>query len=92
MWGLWHLISSWSKLTEAVREHGHKTHPLIAQWREALRNTGVPLKKCPPSIEAIPKRTTKSESPFSINPIVDTYDAISMDLVLPYKGYEFRMK
>lgn len=83
-----YLISSWSKLAEAVREHGYKTHPLIAQWREALRNAGVPLKKCPPSIEAIAKRTTKSESPFSINPIVDTYNAISMDLVLPFGAYD----
>ncbi|NIS72703.1 MAG: hypothetical protein GTO12_28325 [Proteobacteria bacterium] len=83
-----YLISSWSKLADAVREHGYKTHPLIAQWREALRNAGVPLKKCPPSIEAIAKRTTKSESPFCINPIVDTYNAISMDLVLPFGAYD----
>lgn len=83
-----YLISSWSKLAEAVREHGYKKHPLIAPWREALRNAGVPLKKCPPSIEAIAKRTTKSKSPFSINPIVDTYNAISMDLVLPFGAYD----
>jgi len=83
-----YLISSWGKLAEAVRGQGYKTHPLIAQWREALRNAGVPLKKCPPSIEAIAKRTTKSESPFSINPIVDTYNAISMDLVLPFGAYD----
>ena len=83
-----YLNSSWQKLAEAVRQHGYKTHPLIAQWREALRSAGVPLKRCPPSIEAIAKRTTKSNRPFSINPIVDVYNAISMDLLLPLGAYD----
>ena len=83
-----YLNSSWRKLAEAVRQHGYKTHPLIDQWREALRSAGVPLKRCPPSIEAIAKRTTKSDSPFSINPIVDVYNAISMDLMLPLGAFD----
>ncbi len=84
-----YLTSSWNKLGTAVREHGgHKAHPHIQQWREALRRAGVSLKKCPPSIEAIAKRTTKSDSPFSMNPVVDTYNAISMDLVLPFGAYD----
>jgi DNA/RNA-binding domain of Phe-tRNA-synthetase-like protein len=84
-----YLTSSWNKLGTAVREHGgHKAHPHIHQWREALRRAGVSLKKCPPSIEAIAKRTTKSDSPFSINPVVDTYNGISMDLVLPFGAYD----
>ena len=83
------LTSSWEKLGTAVREHGgHKAHPHIQKWREALRGAGVPLKKCPSSIEAIAKRTTKSDSPFSINPVVDTYNAISMELVLPFGAYD----
>ena len=78
-----YLTYCWNKLGETVREHGgHKAHPHIQQWRETLRGAGVSLKKCPPSIEAMAKRTIKSESPFSINPIVDTYNAISMDMVL----------
>ena len=83
-----YLISSWKKLRNSAREHGYKTHPFIKQWREALRRAGVPLKKCPPSIEAIAKRTTKSDTPFAINSIVDTYNAISMDLVLPFGAYD----
>jgi len=84
-----YLTSSWNKLGTAVREHGgHKAHPHIQQWREALRRAGVSLKKCPPSIEAIAKRTAKSDSPFSINPVVDTYNGISMDLVLPFGAYD----
>ena len=84
-----YLTFSSNKLGTAVREYGdHKAHPHIQQWREALHRVGVSLKKCPPSIEAIAKRTTKSDSPFSINPVVDTYNAISMDLVLPFGAYD----
>jgi DNA/RNA-binding domain of Phe-tRNA-synthetase-like protein len=46
------------------------------------------LKRYPPSIEALAKRTTKSDSPISINPIVDTYNAMSMDMVLPFGAYD----
>ena len=83
-----YLTSSWGKLGQAVREKGVKKHPHIEMWRDALRSAGVPLKKCPSSIEAIAKRTIKSDIPFSINPIVDTYNAISMDLVLPFGAYD----
>jgi DNA/RNA-binding domain of Phe-tRNA-synthetase-like protein len=83
-----YLGDSWDKLSKAVLQHGVKTHPRIEKWRAALRHAAVPLKNCPPSIEAIAKRTTKSDSPFSINPIVDTYNAISMDLVLPFGAFD----
>jgi len=83
-----YLTAAWEKLGHAVREHGVKTHPHIEMWRAALRSAGPPLKKCPPSIEAIAKRTTKQEAPFSINPIVDTYNAVSMDLVLPFGAFD----
>lgn len=83
-----YLMSSWNKLSNVAREHGYKSHPHIEKWREALRRAGVPVKKYPPSIQAIAKRTTKSDMPFSVNPIVDTYNAISMDLVLPFGAYD----
>lgn len=83
-----YLGDSWDKLSKAVLQQGVKTHPHIEKWRAALRHAGVPLKKCPPSIEAIAKRTTKSDSPFFINPIVDAYNAISMDLVLPFGAFD----
>ncbi|MGD2126449.1 MAG: phenylalanine--tRNA ligase beta subunit-related protein, partial [Desulfobacteraceae bacterium] len=83
-----YLNASWSKLSQEVVEQGYKAHPLIAQWRAALRDAGVPLKRCPPSIEAIAKRATKNDTPFSINPVVDTYNAISMDLMLPFGAFD----
>jgi DNA/RNA-binding domain of Phe-tRNA-synthetase-like protein len=83
-----YLKESWDSLTELVEKHGHSSHPLIAQWRKALQGANVSVKKYPPSIQAIAKRTQKYDAPFSINPIVDTYNAISMDLVLPGGAYD----
>jgi DNA/RNA-binding domain of Phe-tRNA-synthetase-like protein len=83
-----YLKTSWNSLSKEVSEHGHSSHPLIAQWRKALQAAKVSVKKFPPSIQAIAKRTQRFDEPFSINPIVDTYNAICMDLVLPGGAYD----
>jgi DNA/RNA-binding domain of Phe-tRNA-synthetase-like protein len=83
-----YLNKSWINISEEVKINGHTAHPLIAQWRKALQTAGISVKKFPPSIQAIAKRTLRSNSPFSVNPIVDTYNAISMDLVLPGGAYD----
>jgi len=83
-----YLKESWDSLTKEVKTHGHSSHPLIAQWRKALQEAKVSVKKFPPSIQALAKRTQRFDAPFNINPIVDTYNAISMDLVLPGGAYD----
>jgi len=83
-----YLKNSWDNLTKEIERHGHSSHPLIAQWRKALQEAKVSVKKFPPSIQALAKRTQGFDTPFSINPIVDTYNAISMDLVLPGGAYD----
>lgn len=83
-----YLNESWKNITEEVKNHGHSTHPLIAHWRKALQTAKISVKKFPPSIQAIAKRTLRSNTPFCINPIVDTYNAISMDLILPSGAYD----
>jgi DNA/RNA-binding domain of Phe-tRNA-synthetase-like protein len=83
-----YLGESWKKLARETEIHGHSSHPLIAQWRKALQDAGVSVKKFPPSIQAIAKRTQQIEVPFSVNPIVDTYNAICMDLVIPGGAYD----
>ncbi len=83
-----YLQSSWQGLSSEVKIHGHNTHPIIAQWRQALQKASISVKKYPPSIQAIAKRTIHGEGPFSINPIVDTYNAICMELVLPGGAYD----
>lgn len=83
-----YLSKSYSQLCVEVNNHGYKTHPLISSWRDALIKARIPVKKFPPSIEAMAKRTISSDTPFTINPIVDTYNAISMDLILPFGAYD----
>jgi DNA/RNA-binding domain of Phe-tRNA-synthetase-like protein len=83
-----YLDESWANLTREIEAHGHSTHTRIRQWREALQRANVSVKKYPPSIQALAKRTQKSTTPFSINPVVDTYNAISMDLILPAGAYD----
>ncbi|MFH1179278.1 MAG: phenylalanine--tRNA ligase beta subunit-related protein [Candidatus Bathyarchaeota archaeon] len=83
-----YLGESWNKLAGETETHGHSSHPLIAQWRKALQDAGVSVKKFPPSIQAIAKRTQRVEAPFSVNPIVDTYNAVCMDLVIPGGAYD----
>ncbi|MHA2391267.1 MAG: B3/B4 domain-containing protein [Promethearchaeota archaeon] len=83
-----YLNESWENLTKEVRIHGHTTHPQITKWRKALQTAKISVKKFPPSIQAIAKRTLQSNIPFSINSIVDAYNAISMDLVIPGGGYD----
>lgn len=83
-----YLHQSWEVLRSEVLEKGYRTHPLIAQWRAALTQAGVHVKHYAPSIEAIAKRATNMPEPFSINPLVDAYNALSMNLILPLGAYD----
>jgi DNA/RNA-binding domain of Phe-tRNA-synthetase-like protein len=83
-----YLSRSWDKLTEEVAAQGYKTHPMIAPWREALVRAQIPVRQFPPSIEFLAKLTKGRSEPLRINPIVDTYNAISMDLVLPLGAFD----
>lgn len=83
-----YLNDSWAGLAEMVKTHGHSGHPRVAGWRKALQAAGVSVKKFPPSIQAMAKRTLRSDAPFSFGPIVDAYNALSMDLVVPGGAYD----
>ena len=83
-----YLNESWIRLAEEVEKHGLITHPRIAPWMKALQAAGILVKKHPFSILAMGKRASKTRAPFSINPIVDTYNAISMDLINPGGAYD----
>jgi DNA/RNA-binding domain of Phe-tRNA-synthetase-like protein len=83
-----YLNESWIKLAEEVENQGLMTHPRIAPWMRSLQAAGIPVKKYPFSILAMGKRASKTRDPFSINPIVDTYNAVSMDLIIPGGAYD----
>jgi DNA/RNA-binding domain of Phe-tRNA-synthetase-like protein len=83
-----YLNQSWQGLRDEVQATGYKTQPRIAEWREALIKARIPVKAYPPSIEAMAKRAMSVPTPFSINPIVDAYNAMSMELILPLGAYD----
>jgi DNA/RNA-binding domain of Phe-tRNA-synthetase-like protein len=61
-------------------------HPQVAPWREAYRAFGVKAKDYPSSIENLLKRVLKGESLRSINPLVDLYNVVSLEHLLPVGG------
>jgi DNA/RNA-binding domain of Phe-tRNA-synthetase-like protein len=60
--------------------------PRIACWREAYRKFGASPKKSPSSIENLLRRVVKGEPLRPINPLVDVYNAVSLERVLPAGG------
>ena len=83
-----YLEQSWEKLRQKTADENSEEFKRIRQWSDSLKVAGISTKKFPPSIQAIAKRAAKGGAPFSINPIVDCYNAISMDLALPLGAYD----
>lgn len=83
-----YLNGGWASLCADVADTNYKSLPRISAWRDALRAAGVSLKKYPPSIEAIAARARKQGYPFTVCPIVDVYNALSMRLTLPVGAYD----
>lgn len=61
-------------------------HPFIATWREAYRFFGAKPKKFSSSIESLVRRTLKSGPPRSINKLVDLYNIVSLNFLVPVGG------
>ena len=61
-------------------------HPRIHCWREAYRSFGAKPKKYPSSIENLVRRTLKGEPIRPILPLVDIYNAVSLEHLLPVGG------
>jgi DNA/RNA-binding domain of Phe-tRNA-synthetase-like protein len=60
-----------------------QSHPHVRPWREAWQRVGISAKKFPSSIEALLRRAMKGGEPFSIHPLVDLYNAVSLRHVVP---------
>jgi DNA/RNA-binding domain of Phe-tRNA-synthetase-like protein len=65
-----------------------QSHPNVRAWREAFRAMGVSPHDFPSSIEALLRRAMKGGPPFSINPLVDLYNAISLERVAPVGAFD----
>jgi lysyl-tRNA synthetase class 2 len=58
-------------------------HPRIAVWREAYRRFGAKPKDYPSSIENLVRRALKGHAIPHINRVVDIYNAVSLESLLP---------
>jgi DNA/RNA-binding domain of Phe-tRNA-synthetase-like protein len=77
--------------TAAARhaEHGNaQSHPLVRPWRERFTAMGVSGKEFPSSVEALLRRALRGGDPFRINPLVDFYNAVSLEHLVPAGGFD----
>ncbi len=58
-------------------------HPRVAVWREAYRRFGAKPKDHPSSIENLLRRAARGQTPSHINRLVDLYNAVSLEALLP---------
>lgn len=65
---------------------GLAADPRIACWREAYRRFGGAPKKNPCSVEALLRRVLRGEALRPINPLVDLYNSVSIERVVPVGG------
>ncbi len=63
-------------------------HPHIKVWRQAFTKVGISASKYPSSIESLLRRVLKG-GPFPrVNPIVDLYNAFSLEYLVPVGGHD----
>ncbi|MCG8435092.1 MAG: hypothetical protein MJA83_13780 [Gammaproteobacteria bacterium] len=74
---------------QALRQYGNaQSHPHIQPWRRRMLDLGVSGKRFPTSIEALLRRALKGGAPFTINPVVDFYNAVSLKYVVPAGAFD----
>jgi DNA/RNA-binding domain of Phe-tRNA-synthetase-like protein len=79
---------AWNGASVHAQYGNAQSHPRVAPWRERFRMMGVKAKDYPSSIEAMLRRALKGGEPFSINPLVDFYNSLSLRHVLPAGGFD----
>jgi lysyl-tRNA synthetase class 2 len=61
-------------------------HPVVAAWRAAFAAFGARPSKYQSSIEALVRRVRRGDELPAINPLVDLYNAVSVETLLPIGG------
>lgn len=84
---LWQEVWTWAE--QEGKPYGNaQSHPRIRPWRERFTAMGVSGKEFPCSAEALLRRALKGGEPFSINPLVDWYNTISLRYSVPAGGFD----
>ena len=79
---------AWSGAAESAVYGNAQSHPRVKPWRERFQAQGISGKEFPSSIEAMLRRALKGGEPFSINPLVDFYNALSLRHSVPAGGFD----
>ncbi len=76
--------------SERVKEKVSKPQelPEIKAWREAFKKVGIQASKFYSSVEALLRRCIKGEIPGPIHPLVDLYNAFSIENLVPVGGHD----
>ena len=81
--------AAWDGAREAAAPYGNaQSHPRVRPWRERFAAMGVSGKQFPSSVEALLRRAMKGGGPFTINPLVDFYNAVSLRHTVPVGGFD----
>jgi DNA/RNA-binding domain of Phe-tRNA-synthetase-like protein len=83
------LWKAWAGAAGEVARFGNaQSHPNVGPWRRRLAAAGAHHHDFPSSIEALMRRAARGGAPPHVNPLVDLYNAISLELVLPVGGFD----
>jgi len=63
-------------------------HPHVKAWRQAFNKLGIPAAKYQSSIESLVRRALKGGAFPRVNPLVDLYNAISLEFLVPMGGHD----
>lgn len=81
--------SAWTDAGAKGAKYGNaQSHPRVKTWRETWQRLGISNKQYPSSIEALLRRALKGGEPFSISPLVDFYNAISLRHTVPAGAFD----
>lgn len=80
---------AWEEAGRDASSYGNaQSHLRVKPWRERMRTLGVSPKEFPSSIEAMVRRAIKGGEPFTINPLVDFYNTVSLRHTVPAGGFD----
>lgn len=87
------ITTAWRAAWDAAAAHvapypNPQSHPHIVPWRERFKAMGISVKEFRSSAEALLRRAAKGGEPFTINPLVDFYNAISLRHVAPAGAFD----
>jgi len=77
-----------SRIRESFGFEKAQDHPNVKAWRQAFNKLGIPAAKYQSSIESLVRRALKGGVFPRINPLVDLYNAISLEFLVPMGGHD----